>query len=294
MIDGSTWSPVRSSPYSGSTDRDGRRCGPACARPPIRAPRAARVVRGERAASAREARTTCASRGSSAVASAAASVLRPPHGVSRPTAPIGSACRSSGCRATGRRRSRRCGRRPWEHLVGLDVECLRRHRGDAFGLGLFLLRRHVVASARLFDRPGRERLVRDQLGAGLLADATRATEVVGMRVRDDHGVHVRSLKPAVLSRCFSAFHDCGPGRPGSTTARPRSSSEAVHVHVTETGHPDRELHAEHVRRHFGDVRGRGVLFLFVRPGRHARVARPTMHVGHDSSLPVRPVRRVRP
>ena len=58
-----------------------------------------------------------------------------------------------------------------DHLFGLDVERLRRHRGDALGLGLFLLRRHVVAPARLVERPGRERLVRDQLRAGLLADA---------------------------------------------------------------------------------------------------------------------------
>ena len=33
----------------------------------------------------------------------------------------------------------------------------------------------------------------------------------------------RSLKPAVFSRSFSARHDFGPGSPGSTTARPRSS-----------------------------------------------------------------------
>src|SRR5205814_972127 len=31
-------------------------------------------------------------------------------------------------------------------------------------------------------------------------------------------------KPASRRRFFKAFHDCGPGRPGSTTARPRSSS----------------------------------------------------------------------
>ena len=43
--------------------------------------------------------------------------------------------------------------------------------------------------------------------------------------------------------------------------------QAVHVHVPEPGHPDRELHADHVRSHLGDFFGRGILFLFVRPGR---------------------------
>ena len=75
---------------------------------------------------------------------------------------------------------------------------------------------------------------------------------------------------------FNAFHDCGPGRPGSTTAMPVVVDEAVHVHVTEAGHPDRQLHAQHAGRDLGDLLRRWLLLLARR-----RVARePSVSVGH--------------
>src|SRR6185503_8749745 len=63
-------------------------------------------------------------------------------------------------------------------LLPRDVERLRGGRGDLLGFALLLLGREVVAAAGLRERPRGERAVRNELGAGLLANATRAAEVV--------------------------------------------------------------------------------------------------------------------
>ena len=183
--------------------------------------------------------------------------------------------RRSGARRETRRRSRRRRRRP--------ARAARPRVGQA----------RLRACALAVERPRRERTVRDELGARLLRDAPGAAEVVGMRVRDDDGVDVRSLKPADFSRVLSAFHDCGPGQPGVDDGEAAVVEEAVRVHVAEAGHPDRQLHAQDAGRDLDDLLGRRLLLLLLRlrrPGCPVGVTRPTRHVGHALRLLDRPVK----
>ena len=74
--------------------------------------------------------------------------------------------------------------------------------------------------------PQLERRVGEDVGAGLGSQPGGAAEVVGMAVRDDHRVDARSGMPARRRRSTRPAHASGPGSPGSTTAKPRSSSSA--------------------------------------------------------------------
>ena len=56
---------------------------------------------------------------------------------------------------------------------------------------------------------------------------------------------------------------------------PAVVDEAVHVHVTETRHPDRQLHAQHAGRDLGDLFRRRLLLL------PRRARRLRLRIGHD-------------
>ena len=120
---------------------------------------------------------------------------------------------------------------------------------------------HVVA--RLHDTE-LEGTVRNDLGTRFFRETVRTAEVVGVRVGHQHRVHVlggesglaEALEhgvPAVLGR--EARIDDG----GALVVQ-----QGVHVDVAEPRHPDRKLHAEHVRGDLGDL-GAGVL-LFLAAG----------------------------
>ena len=130
-----------------------------------------------------------------------------------------------------------------------------------------------------------EGLVRDELGSRFLTDPARAAEVVGMRVRDDDGVHVTQPEARALQPVLERLPGLGTREPGIDHGQTAVVEQPVHVHVPETGHPDGELHTDDPGRDLGDVRGGGVLFLLVRPGRRWTVARPTLHVGHRAIVP---------
>ena len=150
-------------------------------------------------------------------------------------------------------------------LVGLDVERLReRGRLDLGALRLAFGERAV--RARALHRERGERVVRDQLRARLLRDAARAAEVVGVRVRDDDGVHVLELVARGLEPLLQRLPRLRTGQAGVDHGEPAVVDEAVHVHVTEAGHPDRQLHAQHARRDLGDLFRRRLLLLARRPG----------------------------
>ena len=108
-------------------------------------------------------------------------------------------------------------------LVGLDVERLREH---AASISARLASPSVSAvRARALHRPRRERVVRDQLGAGLARDAARAAEVIGMRVRDHHRVHVLELVAGGLQPLLQGLPRLrARAGPGSITVSPRSST----------------------------------------------------------------------
>ena len=73
-------------------------------------------------------------------------------------------------------------------------------------------------------------------------------------------------KPAVARRVFSAFHDFGPGQARVDDGEASVVDEAVHVHVAEAGHPDRQLHPQHTGRDLGDLLGGRFLFLLLGSG----------------------------
>ena len=110
-------------------------------------------------------------------------------------------------------------------------------------------------------------MVRDQLGAGLAGNASGAAEVIGMRVRDDHGVHVFELVAGGLEPLLQRFPRLRSGEPGVDHGEPAVVDEAVHVHVTEARHPDRQLHAQHAGPDFGDLFRCRFLFLARGPRR---------------------------
>ena len=109
----------------------------------------------------------------------------------------------------------------------------------------------------------------------LLREPARATEVVGVRVRDDHGVHVAQAEAGVGEALLQRLPRL---RSGQTRVDDRDAlgvDEPVHVHVAETRHPDRELHPQHARRDLGDLLRRRILLRLVRPrARPASASRP--------------------
>ena len=113
-------------------------------------------------------------------------------------------------RRLGLRRCRRARRRvvvDRRQLVGsssgsTSSDCASAAASTSARLRLALGERAV--RARALHRPRRERVVRDQLGAGLARDAARAAEVVGVRVRDDDGVDVLAAGSPRSSAAASA------------------------------------------------------------------------------------------
>ena len=63
--------------------------------------------------------------------------------------------------------------------------------------------------------------------------------------------------------------------------------EAIHVDVTESGHPDRQLHAEHAGRNLGDLVRRRFLFLLPRARRGLRL-RLRRHEAQGSDISLSP------
>ena len=131
----------------------------------------------------------------------------------------------------------------------------------------------------LVHRPSGERLVRDQLRAGLFADPAGGAEVIRMRMRHDDGVDV--LDP--IARRGETSLQRLPARrsreAGVDNGEATVVHQAVHVHVPEPGHPDGELHPQDTGGDLGDLFGRLFLLLFRRPGRLG-VTRPTRRVSH--------------
>jgi hypothetical protein len=170
-------------------------------------------------------------------------------------------------------------------------ELVRRHvdaLGDSGGIPLELLGL-AAGQARLqlarlaVERPSRERTVRDQLGARLAGDAPGTAEVIGMRMRDDDGVDVTQLEAGGLQPGLERLPRLRAREPGVDDSEAALVEEAVRIHVAETGHPDRQLHAQDAGGDFDDLLARRLLLLLLRlrrPGCPVGVTRPTRHVCH--------------
>ena len=116
--------------------------------------------------------------------------------------------------------------------------------------------------------PEAEVAVADHARAGLAHEARRAAEVVGVRVRDDHGVHVLQADPGLLQAILQRAPARRAGQPGVDQRGALTVDQRVAVHVPQPGHRDRELHAQHVR---GDFRDLGPRLFLLLPFRHVRI-----------------------
>ena len=175
-------------------------------------------------------------------------------------------------------------------LVGDDVERLRDGCGFVFEPPRFAFCERAMCT-RALHGPRRERVMRDDLRVRFAREAARTTEVVGVRVRDDHRVDVFDLVAGGLEPRLQRLPRLRTGKSGIDDGNALVVDEAVHVHVTEAGHPDRKLHPKHAGRDFADFL-RGLFLLLARRARgslfgvgHAR----RLLVGHGRKLGPRPV-----
>ena len=268
MIDGNTWSPVSKMPDSGSHAQMWSTVWPGVctanqSRSPIRmrAPWCTRWVGSGGVNNMRMARIISLRR-------RGGPSLRVPHGVIAPHGlDVASVSTVSSCTTSAS-----------SAIVGsssgsTSSDCASIGRLDLGALRLALGQRAV--RARALHRPRRERVVRDQLGAGLACDAARAAEVVGMRVGDHHGVDVLEPVAGGLQPLLQRLPRLRARQARIDHGEPAVVDEAVHVHVTETRHPDRQLHAQHAGRDLGDLFRRRLLLLA------GRARRSRLRVGHD-------------
>ncbi len=126
--------------------------------------------------------------------------------------------------------------------------------------------------------------MRDELGAGFARDAPRATEMVGVRVGHDDGVHVLQAEVGGREPMLQRLPGLRARETGIDDGETAVVDQAVHVDVAESRHPDRQLHAQHARRDLGDLGRRGLLFL-------SGFARPRLRVGHErQGIPAQPTK----
>jgi hypothetical protein len=126
-------------------------------------------------------------------------------------------------------------------------------------LGVLVALEHAEAKAA----------VRHDLRVRLPGEARGAAEVIRVRVRDDHRVDVLRPESGLSEPVLDRAPGVGTGHAGVDDGGAALVEQRVHVDVTEARHPDRELHAQHVRSDFRDLALRRLLLLSVRP-RHGR------------------------
>ena len=102
--------------------------------------------------------------------------------------------------------------------------------------------------------PRAEAAMRDHLGAVGVAHPTRAAEVVGVRVGDDHRVHVLGLVARPLEPVDEGSPRLWPGHPRVDDRHAPLVLEEVAVHVAEAREHDRELRPQDAGRDLGDLR----------------------------------------
>jgi hypothetical protein len=146
-------------------------------------------------------------------------------------------------------------------LLGGRIRLLVVGRLVGFLLGGQIVHRDLGRLALRRRGPEAKGVMGDDPGAGLLGEARCAPEVVGMGVRDDHGVDVARGEPRLLEPVLEGAPGAGARHPGVHHRRPLAVDDGVAVDVAEPGHADRQLHPQHVGGDFGDVGARRLLLL---------------------------------
>ena len=102
----------------------------------------------------------------------------------------------------------------------------------------------------------------DDIGAGFVAQAVGPTEVVGVGMGDNNGVHIGHPEPGPIEPIDQVPPGLSAGKPRVDDGHPALVFQQVAVHVAETRHRNRQLRAQHARCHFGHlVAGRFLLLL---------------------------------
>lgn len=119
--------------------------------------------------------------------------------------------------------------------------------------------------------PEMESTVGDDLGAGFFVDAHGAPEMVRVRMRNEHRVNMPGLKVRLLQ----AMHDGIPGA-GARQARIDDGDavpidHGIHIHMSEAGDANRQLHAKDILGDLSDAFLRVFLFLSFRLAHYTRL-----------------------
>ena len=89
-----------------------------------------------------------------------------------------------------------------------------------------------------------ERSMGHDLGAGLGAQPTRTTEVIGVTMGDDHGMHPFERKSPRFNRSVSAAYRVLARQAGVDHGHAALVFQEIAIHVPETGHVHRQLAAQ--------------------------------------------------
>ena len=92
-----------------------------------------------------------------------------------------------------------------------------------------------------------------RLNPRLALETARATKMVGVRVCDDHGVHVPRLQAGL---CQPRLESLPGGVSWQTWIHDRRAivvEQRVAVHMSEPRHLDRQFHSQHTTADFADL-----------------------------------------
>jgi hypothetical protein len=92
----------------------------------------------------------------------------------------------------------------------------------------------------------------DDLRPRLAREARRAAEVIGVRVRDDHGMDIARLQVGLREARSGAPSTCRARQARIDDRGAALVGNRIAVDVAEAGQPDRQLHAQHASRQLGD------------------------------------------
>ena len=106
-----------------------------------------------------------------------------------------------------------------------------------------------------------EGAVRDDRRIGLLRQSAGVAEVVGMAMGDEHLRDVLRLETSGPEPGLERLPALRTGQPGVDDGDALFADDCIGVDMGEPGKCDRQLHAQHSRRDFGDFLARRLLLL---------------------------------
>jgi len=121
--------------------------------------------------------------------------------------------------------------------------------------------------------------VGNELGPGFTGETAGTAEVVGVGMGDDDAVDVADPEAGAVQPVLEGLPRLRSGKPRIDDRETPVVEQALHVDVTEAGHPDRQLHPDDARCDLRDLLRRPLLLLLGRTRRRRR-RRRGLDVGH--------------